>query len=139
MIAIGVQMGGPEHQNSAVRRALVVAMDIAEKSRADNYNDGQHAWVNPIYIVPGSVLNPDFEGYEFGHFSKKVMGLVIKIAVPQAVADGEGIGEFIVNSLRDVMRLSEDFFAKKKIEFSISKANGIIYSIGAGLTQNSYR
>lgn len=133
MIGIGVDVGGPELKESAIRRALVGAMSLAAKVREPNYNDGTEAWVNPIFIVPGSVWKPEFDDYRLGHFSKKEKGLVVQIAVPQSVADGEGIAEFIGASLRESVRLAAAHFASKGISFSTLKAEKIILAIEAGL------
>ena len=133
VIAIGVQTGGPEHKESAIRKALVTAMGVAMRIRDKNYNDGSETWINPIFIVPGSLLNPDFEGYKLGHFSKKEKGLVVQIAVPQAVANGENINSFIGSSLREAVRLTAAHFQSKKLSFSTLKAEKIILSIEAEL------
>lgn len=122
MIAIGVQMGGPEQKNSAIRDMLMVAMNAAIRVRQPNYNNGASAWINPIFIVPGSILKPEFFGYELGHFSKKEKGLVIKIAVPQSVANGEGVVEFIIQALREAIRLASERFKLRSIDFSTLKA-----------------
>jgi hypothetical protein len=133
VIAIGVETGGPEHKGSAIREALVMAMGVAMRVRDKNYNDGSETWINPIFIVPGSLLNPDFEGYKLGHFSKKEKGLVVQIAVPQAVANGENINSFIGSSLREAVRLAAARFQSKKLSFSTLKAEKIILSIEAQL------
>lgn len=133
MIGIGLDVGGPELKESAIRRALVGAMSIAAKVREPNYNDGTEAWVNPIFIVPGSMWKPEFEGYKLGHFSKKEKGLVVQIAVPESVAKGEDIVEFIGESLREAVRLAAAHFASKGISFSTLKAEKIIRSIETGL------
>ena len=133
MIAIGNQFGGPEQKGSMIHISLNKAMNIAANTRAANYNDGAEAWINPIFIVPGSVSEPEFEGYEYGHFSKKQKGLVIKIAVPRAVARGKGIPEFISGSLRDAVHMASEFFSAKGISFSTLKAEKIILAIEAGL------
>lgn len=103
------------------------------KVRDPDYKNDESGWINPIFIIPGSVSQPDFEGYKLGHFSRKEKGLVVMIAVPQSVADGEGIREFICQSLRESVRLAADFFASKGISFSTLKAEKIILSIEAGL------
>ena len=133
MIAIGIQMGGPEQKGTPIRDALLKATTIAASVRDADYNDGKNAWVNPIYLVPGSILRPEFEGYELGHFSKKEKGLVVKIEVPQSVADGKGINEFIGQSLREVVRLAASYFRSQEISFSTLKAEKIILSIEAAL------
>jgi hypothetical protein len=137
VIAIGVQTGGPEQREAPIRKLLVAAMDIAARTRAPNYDDGTEAWINPIFIVPGSIWQPEFEGYELGHFSKKEKGLVVQIAVPKAVAAGKGIAEFIGTSLREAVRLAAAHFASKGISFSTLKAEKIILAIEAGLAQAS--
>jgi len=69
MIAMGNQFGGPEQRGSLVHLMLNKAMNVAADVRDANYNDGIKAWVNPIFILPGSVSKPEFEGYKLGHFS----------------------------------------------------------------------
>lgn len=112
---------------------LMKAMSVSDKLRDPNYDDGTEAWINPIFIVPGSMWQPDFEGYDYGHFSRKKKGLVIKIAVPRAVARGKGIPEFISGSLRDAVHMASEFFSAKGISFSTLKAEKIVLAIEAGL------
>lgn len=133
MITIGVQYKGPELKGSPVFNALNSAMSIASRVRDPKYKSGEEAWINPIYLVPGSVSKPDFEGYDIGHFSKKEKGLAIGIAVPQSVADGNGIPKFIGESLRQAVQLAASEFASKGISFSTLKAEKIILAIEAGL------
>lgn len=135
MIAIGNDFGGPELRGSPVHLALNKAMNVAAALRDQHYNDGAEAWVNPIYIIPGSVSQPEFDGYELGHFSKKEKGLVVQIEVPQSVADGEGIPEFIGTSLREAVRLAAAHFASKGISFSTLKAEKIILAIESELAK----
>jgi hypothetical protein len=133
MIAIGNDFGGPELHGSSIHSALNKAMNAAAGQRDPFYNNGAEAWVNPIYIVPGTVSEPEFEGYELGHFSKKEKGLVVQIEVPQSVASGEGITEFIGTSLREAVRLAAAHFASNGISFSTLKAEKIILEIEAEL------
>lgn len=133
MITLGVQYKGPELKGSPIFNALNQAMDIASKVREPNYKSGEEAWINPIYLVPGTVSKPTFDGYDIGHFSKKEKGLAVAIAVPQSVADGEGIPEFIGTSLREAVRLAAAHFASKGISFSTLKAEKIILAIEAEL------
>ena len=133
MIAIGNHFGGPEQKGALIDKMLNKAMNVAADERGSNYNDGTEAWVNPIFLVHGSLIGPEFEGYELGHFSKKEKGLVVKIAVPQSVAGGEDIPEFIGTSLREAVRLASAHFASKGISFSMLKAEKIILAIEAEL------
>ena len=135
MIAIGNQFGGPEQRGSLVHSMLNKAMNVAADTRDANYNDGAEAWINPIFILPGTVSKPDFEGYKLGHFSKKQKGLVVMIAVPQAVADGENLAEFVSISLREAVWLAAVYFAEKGISFSTLKAEKLILAIESGLAE----
>jgi hypothetical protein len=137
MIAIGNHFGGPEQRGAPIHVALNAAMKIAANERDDKYNDGSEAWINPIFLVPGSISKPDFEGFKVGHFSRKEKGLVVQIVVPNCVVEGEGIEDYIVQSLRHAVRLAADFFGLKGIHFSTLKAEKIIMAIEAGLTKNT--
>ena len=133
MIGIGVQMGGPEQRDSVVEAALLKAMQTASGVRDRSYNDGTQAWINPIFIVPGSLLGPDFDGLKTGHFSRREKGLVIQVAVPKAVAEGVEVERFIVASLRDCVRLAAAVFTSKGISFPALKAEKVIRSIERAL------
>jgi hypothetical protein len=139
VIAIGVQYGGPEQKDTLVRTMLSRAMNIAAETREPNYDDGTEAWINPIFIVPGSVVKPEFDGYKPGYFSKKKKGLVVQIAVPQSVADGKGIRQFIGESLRESVRLASARFSSNAMIFSTLKAEKIILAIEAGLEKSALR
>ena len=133
MIGIGNDYGGPELRDTRVQKMFSNAGRTAMRVRNKNYDDGTEAWINPIYIVPGSIHKPEFEGYELGHFSAKKKGLVVKIAVPQSVADGECISDFITTSLREAVRLAAAHFASKGISFSALKAEKVILAVEAAL------
>ncbi|WP_147414316.1 hypothetical protein [Sphingomonas gilva] len=133
MITIGIDFGGPEHRESDVSKILIKASQVAARVRDPGYDDGQEAWINPIFVVPGTINEPDFTGHKLGHFSKKEKGLSVAIAVPQSVADGKGIQEFIGQSLREAVRLAAAYFASKGISFSTLKAEKIILAIEANL------
>lgn len=126
-------MGGSSSTDCLTEPFLLSAAQTASRVRDANYDDGTEAWVNPIFIVPGSIHKPDFEGFRLGHFSRKEKGQVVAIAVPQSVADGEGIAEFIGMSLREAVRLAAVQFALKGISFSTLKAEKIILAIEAEL------
>ena len=132
MITFGCDFGGSELKGAAIDVALMNASGTAKRVREINYDDGTEPWINPIFMVPGSVWQPEFEGYEYGHFSRKKKGLVIKIAVPRAVARGKGIPEFISDSLRDAIHMASEFFSANGISFSTLKAEKIVLAIEAG-------
>ena len=134
MIGIGIQMGGPEQRDSAVRAVLLKAMQTAKRVRDPSYSDGDEAWINPIFIVPGSLLGPDFEGLKAGHFSRREKGFVIQVAVPKTVAEGAGVQRFVVQSLRDCVQLAASTFSSKGMAFPALKAEKVIRSIERALS-----
>lgn len=135
MIAIGNQFGGPEQKGSPIHNALNRAMNVASDTRDPNYNEGEEGWINPIFIVPGSIWKPEFEGFKLGHFSKKEKGLVVQIEVPQSVADGEGIRDFVGSALREAVKLGAKKFSQHGIPFSALKGEKIIRAIEAQLPE----
>ena len=136
MIAIGNQFGGPEQRGALIHTMLNRAMNVAADVREPSFDNGTEAWVNPIFILPGSVHRPDFEGYKLGHFSRKQKGLVVMIAVPQSVTDGNDIAGFVSTSLREVVKMAAEYFADKGISFSTLKAEKIIIAIETNLVTN---
>jgi len=137
MITVGINMGGPEQKGSTIRNALIKAANVAAEVREPSYNSGLDAWINPVFIVPGSIWKPEFDGYILGHFSKKEKGLVVQIAVPQSVADGDGVRQFIGESLREAVRLASAHFSSKGISFSTLKAERIILAIESALERSA--
>jgi hypothetical protein len=135
MIGIGVQLGGPEQRDAPIAKILARAGIIAEALRASDYADGSHSWINPIFIVPGAVSKPDFEGYKLGHFSRKKKGLVVMIAVPESVAHGEAVPEFIIISLRNAVEIANNYFKSKKMTFEVLETERMIDAIEAGLRE----
>ena len=133
MIAIGNQFGGPEQRGSLVHTMLNKAMNVAAEVRDVRYNSGTEGWINPVFILPGSVSKPEFEGYKLGHFSRNQKGLVVMIAVPESVVDGEDVVNFAGTSLREAVRLAAIYFAERGITFSTLKAEKIILAIEANL------
>ncbi|MFL6730311.1 MAG: hypothetical protein ACJ8FF_02050 [Sphingomicrobium sp.] len=127
MIALGADFGGPELKGLPIRTALRSVMNAAARLRSADYNSGAEGWVNPVFIVPGSI-SPDvgFDGFKLGHYSKKNRGLVVMIAVPAPVAAGPDALDFIDLALRRSVELAAEHFKKKGDPFSFIGANRLI-------------
>jgi hypothetical protein len=102
---------------------------LLSEFRNPAFDDWQQAWINPVYLVPGSISQPKFRGMKTGLFSRKRKGLVLQIAVPTEVVLGSKINDFIVNSVRDAATFSETYFASKGLPFSIEQAEHIIVRV----------
>lgn len=135
MITTGNDYGGPELRGTPIQRALSITMNTFVELRDPEFDNGERPWVNPIFLVPGSITQPDFEGMELGRYSKKQKGVVVMIVVPQAVADGAGIREFIVGSLRDAAEMAAKFFAEKGETFHLLGAQSLINKVEQRLQQ----
>lgn len=134
MIAIGEHYCGPEHRNSRISDALGKASTVIVKSRPQDFNKGQ-PWVNPIFVVAGTLGGPDFDGVRLGHFSKKEGGLVVEIAVPQAVVDAKNLRDPIVDGLRMANAAAFHFFDDKGLKFALRDAEGLVSQVREQLAE----
>ena len=128
MIAIGEHYLGPEHRNSRISEALGKASIAIATSRPQELGKDL-PWVNPIFIVAGSLGNPDFDGIRLGHFSKKEGGLVVEIAVPPEVVNTKNIRDPIVNGLRMANAAAFHFFHDKGMKFSLRDAEDLVSQV----------
>jgi hypothetical protein len=135
MIGIGNHFGGPEQKISKIHTMLNKAMNIAADMRNPDFDDGSQGWINPIFMVQGSLFKPDFEGLKLGYFSRKKKGLVVMIAVPENIVHGNDIPQFVGNSLRDAAKLAANKFAASKIEFPLTECDQIIDEIQSELVK----
>ena len=129
MIAIGEHYCGPEHRNSRISAALGKASTLIVKSRPRNFRDKGQPWVNPIFVVAGTLGGPDFDGIRLGHFSKKDGGVVVEIAVPQAVVDAENLRDPIVDGLRMANAAAFHFFDEKGLKFPLRGAEELVSQV----------
>jgi hypothetical protein len=127
MIALGIQHGSPRDQQNGIDHFLVAVMRKVADLRGSNYDSGEEGWINPIFIVPGSIFPPpDFVGLKLGHYSKKRRGLVVMIAVPPEIRDADDGLRFVEGALREAVVLAAERFKKKGDPFSFIKANRLI-------------
>lgn len=118
--------------SNSCRDVLVLRTDYLSQSWP-----GTKSWINPIFVVPGSISKPDFQGLKLGHFSRKKKGLVVMIAVPGSVALGKAVPEFVVASLKDAAHVAAAHFKSKGISFPLDEAEQLIAGIEARLTATS--
>jgi len=126
MIATGGRYRGPEHRNSRIHAALDKAGEVIRRLRPSDYAEGGRPWVNPIFIVAGSLGAPDFHDVRLGHFSKKEGGLVVEIAVPQSVVDADNLRDPIVRGLQMANAAAFHFFDEKGMKFPLREAEELV-------------
>ncbi|WP_404478524.1 hypothetical protein [Novosphingobium sp. BL-52-GroH] len=135
MIATGEHYRGPEHRNSRIRAALDKASATINQLRPRNYADGTTPWVNPIFIIAGSLGEPDFEGTRLGHFGKKDKGLVVEISMPQAIINARDLRAPIVKGLRMANAAAFHFFHDKGMDFPLREAEELVSRVEGQLAE----
>jgi hypothetical protein len=135
MIAIGGHFGGQELKESAIDRALLTAMRVVKLERSPAYDNGEIPYVNPVFVVPGSLSTPDFDDIQLGKFSRKDKSLVVEVSVPESVAAGQGIRDFIIEGLHMANAAAFHFFDDKGMKFPLREAEELVKKVGEELAE----
>jgi hypothetical protein len=128
MISIGAVYRGPELKGSEINR-LIMAINKALKEFRGQLKLGEVPWVNAVFVVSGSLGAADFEGLKYGDYSKKDKGVVVQIAIPTKIVEGEGLVDFLVDSLHGANAMAFEFFRQKGEEFPLREAEGLVSSV----------
>lgn len=72
-----------------------------------------------VVHVPGTVRKPSFEGLRSAKFSKKERMLMVQIALPEDLLEGEPaeILRFLLDAMRQAIRLGQRRFEKAGIPY----------------------
>jgi hypothetical protein len=128
MISIGGVYRGPELKGSSINEGLMSAARALNELRGP-LKLGLTPLVNVVFVVPGSLGGADFDGLQFGDYSKKDKAVVVKIAVPTAIAAGGKQAEFIVDALRGANAMAFEFFRQQGQEFPLREAETLVSSV----------
>lgn len=132
MISIGAVYHGAELQGSEINRAIMAASKILKDFRVE-LGQIKTPWVNAVFVVSGTIAQVDFEGLEYGDYSKKDKGIVVKVAVPKKVANGKDITRFIIDSLRGANAMAFEFFRQKGEDFPLREAEDLVTKVSEKL------
>jgi hypothetical protein len=83
-------------------------------------------WVNPVFVVGGSLGEPDFSGVQLGHFSRREGGVVVRIAMPTAAISAQNLRDPIVSGLRMANAAAFHFFDDKGMSFPLKAAEDLV-------------
>ncbi len=111
-------------------------MTLSKRHRDPSYDSGEEGWVNPVFVLAGSVRKPDFKGLRIGHFSRKEKGVVVIIAVPTSEFYTASSVDYVVQALRESVNFASKVFAKNGISFSDEKAEELMREIAFSLRLN---
>lgn len=128
MISIGAVFHGPELRDSQIDQ-LIMAASKALKELRGPLKTGETPWVNAVFVVSGSLDDVDFEGLEYGDYSKKKKGVVVKIAVPKRALQENDLAKFVVDSLYGANAMAFEFFRQRDEEFPLREAEAWVAAI----------
>ena len=80
-------------------------------------------------LCRGSLDDVDFEGLEYGDYSKKRKGVVVKIAVPKKVLQENDLAKFVIDSLFGANAMAFEFFRQRDEEFPLCEAEAWVAGI----------
>jgi len=114
VIYIGRVYGGPEVRGSQIDKVISQFVRLLGPQVKDESGS-----LDIVVHVPGSVFRPDFEGARGAKFSKKERMHMIQIGVPARITDADQIEmqRFLVDSLRQAVRIAKPRFEKARIPF----------------------
>ena len=125
MISIGAVYHGPELQGSEVNRLIMRTSKLLKELGAAAKGDGR-PWVNAVFVVSGSLDKVDFEGLEFGDYSKRDKGVVVKIAVSEKELERGILASYLVESLHGANAMAFEFSRQKGDDFPLREAEDLV-------------
>jgi len=125
MISIGAVYHGPELQGSEVNRLIMRTSKVLKELGAAAKGD-TGPWVNAVFVVSGSLDKVDFEGLEFGDYSKKDKGVVVKIAVSESQIKRGDLASYLIQSLHGANAMAFEFFRQKGENFPLREAEELV-------------
>ncbi|HEY4341687.1 MAG TPA: hypothetical protein VGM97_17215 [Steroidobacteraceae bacterium] len=125
MISIGAVYHGPELQGSEVNRLIMRTSKVLKELGGAPTKDGR-PWVNAVFVVAGSLDNVDFQGLEFGDYSKKDNGVVVKIAISKESVKGSNVASYLIGALHGVNAMAFEFFRQKGELFPLREAESLV-------------
>ena len=78
MISIGAVFRGLELKGSEINQSITAVSKALKEFRGVLV---EVPWVNAIFIIPGSLGIPGFEGLKYGKYSRKEKAVVVQITV----------------------------------------------------------
>ena len=132
MISIGVVYGGPEQRGSALYNILSVANTVTIEVCGEP-SSGKTPSVNVVFYVEGSVNAPNWDGLRDGTFSEKDMKLMVQVAVPNSLVDGDGAVEFLIDALHGANAIAFDVFDEQGMQYLLREAEVLVEKIKAGV------
>ena len=136
MISIGAVYHGPELHGSEVNRLIMRTSEALKELGAAPKSD-ERSWVNAVFVVSGSLDKVDFEGLEFGDYSRKDKGVVVKIAVPESAIKRGELSSYLIEALHGANAMAFEFFRQRGEDFSLREAEDLVAKTASRLHENA--
>lgn len=121
-------LGGPELSGAPVD-TIITRLAMAAHAYQEAHEIASEGGLDIVYHVPGSILQPEFEGLRTGKFSNKEKMLMVQIAVPALFDSRHHLEKFLVESLREAIQLAKPVFKSTRIPFSQDEYLQLVESI----------
>ncbi len=106
--------------------------------------------VRCVFHVPGDLGVPDFTGVRVFRYYKRYGYLLVEIEVPTEFVSGENAynrdegfllyaKRFIIESIREAIRLAGEYFARKKMPFDAMQANEWVERMDSEMTVDAMK
>ena len=125
---IGSVLGGPEISGSPVD-TIITRLAKASHDYQQAHEIASEGELDIVYHVPGSMMQPEFEGLRTGKFSRKEKMLMVQISVPTLFENEKDLEKFLAEALREAIRLAKPIFKSTKIPFSQEEYLRLVDSI----------
>ena len=132
MISIGAVYRGPELRGADANRQIMAMTKVLNEIRGP-LELGKEPLVNAVFVVPGSLGMADFEGLQFGEYSKKDKAVVVQVAVPAVAVSRAQFTAFLIESLHGANAMAFEFFRQKGESFLLREADRLVSATAQSL------
>tara|TARA_R110002095_G_scaffold153786_4_gene133622 strand:+ start:142 stop:768 length:627 start_codon:yes stop_codon:yes gene_type:complete len=132
MISIGTVLKGSELSSSVVDQTMKAVTKAFSELRGD-FVFGSSPALYVVFHVPGSMGCPDWDGLREATFSQSKQLLIVQVAVPEDVARGDKVREFMIESLYGANAVAFEFFRQKNMNYPLEDAEKLVSNVEAKL------
>lgn len=126
-LSIGVVTGGPGRITAAwgeeIRRLQQVVAELRPVSAPFN--------LNVVFLVPGTVWQPDFAGVRTGKFDKTAPELMVQVAVPDVEVAEAAMRQALLDWLGEAVDAAETFAQKRGVAQDLDVQRQVVEQVAA--------
>lgn len=123
LLSLGIKGGGRTPRNELVIEALLALMRAVRDRRGRYPNEGLR--INVVFMVPGPMFTPDFDGVHPARFARKTNHLLVNAAVPASLTF-DHVPEFFAQALKETKSAAAEYLQKRKINVDTTYVMSLI-------------